>query len=199
MPTSFYPILTFEENKLSPSLGYFFKRRWLDPCESIISILWKFVRMNRLPGHVVVAHVAKRRIDPYEGLAATAAEIDIGLTAVSLGLTQKTLRLAMQRPELRRDWCSQLRYCPRCMSRGYHSVVHQFGFVTYCPVHGCRLEAKCRSCGATSEYLLKASVLDAPFRCPICGNTYGHTTASFVNRIPWPPRDRAAIVRVFIG
>lgn len=73
--------------------------------------------MNRLPGHMVVTHVAKRQIDPYEGCAATADEFDIGLTAISLGLPQKTIRLALQRPELRRGWCSQLRYCPRCMSQ----------------------------------------------------------------------------------
>lgn len=39
MSISFYPILTFEENKLSPSLGYLFKRQWLDPFESVVCIL----------------------------------------------------------------------------------------------------------------------------------------------------------------
>ena len=199
MSTSFYPILTFEDEKLSPSLGYLFKRQWLDPCESVISILWKFAQMNRLPGHMVVAHVAKRQIDPYEGFAATAAELDIRLTAGSLGLTQKTIRFAMQGPQLRRGWCSQLRFCPRCMSRGYHSVVHQFGSVPYCPVHGCCLETRCRSCGAASEYFIKASVLDAPFRCPNCRRNSGNRSASFVHRIPWLPCDRAAIFRTFIG
>lgn len=199
MSTPFYPILTFEENKLRPSLGYLFKRQWLDPCESMVSILWKFARMNRLPGHMVAVHVAKRQIDPYEGFAATAADLDIRLTAGSLGLTQKTIRCAMQGPQLRRGWCSQLRYCPRCMSRGYHSVVHQFGSVHYCPVHGCSLETMCRSCGATSEYLIKASVLDAPFKCPHCRRNYGNMSASFVHRIPWPPCDRAAIFRTFIS
>lgn len=67
MSLAFYPILTFEDHKLSPNMGYVFKRQWLDPCESVVSILWKFARMNRLPGHMVVAHVAKRQIDPYEG------------------------------------------------------------------------------------------------------------------------------------
>ena len=39
---------------------------------------------------MVVAHVvAKRQVDPYEGFAATAAELDIRLAACSLGLTQK--------------------------------------------------------------------------------------------------------------
>ncbi|MBK7051968.1 MAG: TniQ family protein [Rhodoferax sp.] len=108
-----------------------------------------------------------RQIDPYEGYAATANELDIRLTAASLGLTQKTIRLSMQRPEMRRSWCSQLRFCPHCMSRGYHRVVHQFDGVGYCPVHGCCLQTRCRSCGSTSEYLIKASVLDATFKCPL--------------------------------
>ena len=95
--------------------------------------------MNRLPGHRVVAHVTRREVDPDEGFAATANELNVALTAASLGLAQKTIRLAMQRPELGRDWYSQLRYCPRCMSRGYHSVAHQFGGVAYWPVHGCML------------------------------------------------------------
>lgn len=199
MATSFYPILTFEESKLSPNLGYLFKRQWIDPCESVVSILWKFARMNRLPGHMVVAHVAKRQIDPYEGFAATADELDIRLTAGSLGLTQKTIRFSMRRPGLRRGWCSELRFCSRCMSRGYHSVVHQFGGIHFCPVHDCCLENRCRCCGSSSEYLIKASLLDAPFKCPHCGRNYGNMPASFVHRIPWTPRDRAAIFRAFIG
>ena len=198
-PPLFYPILTFEEHQLSPSLGYFFKRQWLDPCESVVGILWKFAWMNRLPGHMVVAHVSRGEIDPYEGFAATANELNVQLTAASLGLTQKTVRLSMQRPELRRDWCSQLRYCPRCMSRGYHSVVHQFGGVAYCPVHGCCLLTQCRSCGATSDYSIKASMLDAPFKCPNCRRPYGNTAASFEHRVPFLPSQRAAIFRTFIG
>ena len=198
MLTSSYPILTFEEDKLCPSLGYFFKRQWLDPCESMVSILWKFAKMNRLPGHMVVAHIAKCKIDPYGCLAATAEELDIRQTAISLGLPQKTLRLAMLRPQMRRAWSPQLRYCPRCMSRGYHSVIHQFDCVPSCPVHGCRLETRCRSCGSSCDYLIKASVLDAPFLCPNCRRNYGNLPANFVHRIPLSARDRSAFVRTFI-
>ncbi len=155
--------------------------------------------MNRLPGHMVVAHVAKRQIDPYEGFAATAAELDIRLTAGSLGLIQKTIRFAMQRPELRRGWCSDLRYCARCMSRRYHSVIYQFGGVPCCLVHGCFMQTMCRSCGASSDYLIKASVLDAPFKCPHCRRSYGNSSASFVHCMPLQPHERAAIFRIFIG
>jgi hypothetical protein len=95
----------------------------------------------------------------------------------------------LQGPQLRRRLCSQLRFCPRCMARGYRSVGHQFGSVPYCPVHGCCLATRCRSCGAASEYFIKASVLDAPFRCPYCRRSNGNESASFAYRIPWPPLD----------
>jgi hypothetical protein len=37
MSNLFYPILAFEEHTPSPSLGYLFNRRWLDPYESVAS------------------------------------------------------------------------------------------------------------------------------------------------------------------
>ncbi|CAJ3886589.1 Uncharacterised protein [Burkholderia pseudomallei] len=40
------PILTLDEQKLSPSMGYVFNKRWLDPCESLVSILWKFEKVR---------------------------------------------------------------------------------------------------------------------------------------------------------
>jgi hypothetical protein len=42
------PILTFEEATLGPSLGYVFDARWLDPYESLVSMLWKFAWVNGL-------------------------------------------------------------------------------------------------------------------------------------------------------
>ena len=52
------PILTFDERVLSPRFGYVFHRRWLQPYESIVGLLWKFARLNRLAGHTVVMHLA---------------------------------------------------------------------------------------------------------------------------------------------
>ena len=63
-----FPILTLDERKLTPALGYVFSTKWLDPCESLISILWKFEKVNALPGHVV-ARLMGPDIDPYEGVA----------------------------------------------------------------------------------------------------------------------------------
>lgn len=199
MAASSYPILTFDEAQLSPSLGYVFDHHWLDPYESVVSMLWKFAWLNRLPGHMVVAHVATRLLDPYEGFAATSDELDIRHVAGTLGISTKTVRVAVQHPQWRRNWCAQLRFCPRCMSRGYHGVVHQFGSEPRCPVHKCWLETECHSCGATSAYRINASLLDAPFRCANCRRHYGNAAASFVHRCPLPKPARTALARTFLG
>ena len=65
MITLAFPILTFDTTKLTPAWGYVFDPRWLDPYESVVSMLWKFVWMNRLAGHAVVEHVAKHNVDAY--------------------------------------------------------------------------------------------------------------------------------------
>ena len=60
------PILTFDERALSPRFGYVFRRRWLQPYESVVSMLWKFARMNGLPGHAVDAQLSPQGVNPYE-------------------------------------------------------------------------------------------------------------------------------------
>jgi hypothetical protein len=62
--------MLFDERTLTPSFGYVFDLKWLDPFESIVSILWKLARMNRLSGQVITMQLAKTSIDPYEGVAA---------------------------------------------------------------------------------------------------------------------------------
>ena len=42
LPSAPLPILTFDKAALRPSLGYVFDARWLDPYESLVSMLWKF-------------------------------------------------------------------------------------------------------------------------------------------------------------
>jgi hypothetical protein len=49
-----FPILTFDEAKLAPSWGYVFVARWLEPCESVVSMLLKLVWINRLAGHSAI-------------------------------------------------------------------------------------------------------------------------------------------------
>ncbi|MDE2000880.1 MAG: hypothetical protein KGI52_18360 [Burkholderiales bacterium] len=198
MPTPHLPIMVFDQDKLSPSLGYVFDPTWLDPCESLLSMLWKFAHMNRIPGHKLTAYVAKIEGDPYLGIAATRANLDLKKLATSLNISLKRVRIAIGRTDTWRPWCDELRFCTRCMARGYHSVAHQLSTERRCPIHGQWLNTQC-ICGKSSAYHLDAHVLGAPFRCAHCRRPYSGRTPSFVHRQPLNTAQRAAISRASFG
>ena len=69
------PILTFDEHALSPRFGYVFDAAWLEPHESILGMLWKFMRANRPAAAAVVLLIwavsAARSHDPISWERAT--------------------------------------------------------------------------------------------------------------------------------
>ena len=71
------PIMTFDPAQLSPSLGYVFDPRWLDPFESVVGMLWKFARANGVAGHIVVGQLTDKPVDVYVGVAPTVDEIAV--------------------------------------------------------------------------------------------------------------------------
>ena len=190
------PILLFDERVLSPRFGYVFHRRWLDPFESIVGMLWKFARMNRLPGHAVVAQLSSREIDPYEGIAPR--DIDVRGVAGLLGVTQRSVRAGLSC--LVSDVSRCVRYCPRCIALGYHGALHQLERYVNCPAHGIAIQAACRHCARASAYWLDAQLLDAPFRCRHCRRYY---TASGIAPSTKPPAlalsERVAVTRAVLS
>jgi hypothetical protein len=143
METKALPIMLFDERKLTPSFGYVFDRKWLDPYESIVSILWKLARMNRLSGQVIATQLAKTSVDPYKGVAARRSEVDLCRLHRALGLPLKLVRDSVLPDALQAAGGPHFQHCRKCLSRGYHSVVHQIGFNKCCPVHGDPLETAC--------------------------------------------------------
>ncbi len=194
-----FPILTFDVAKLTPSWGYVFDARWLDPYESVVSMLWKLIWMNRLAGHAVVGHIAMQSVDPYAVIGITHEEINGRYLATTLGIRLKTVRQSIGNPVSRRAPISVLRYCARCMARGYHSAVDQFGNVTRCPIHATLLETHCRCCGAASDYRIEAKMLDASFKCPNCRRSYSPSWSSFTRCRRLQAYERTAVTRTFIG
>ena len=101
METKSLPIMLFDERTLTPSFGYVFDPKWLDPFESIVSILWKLAKMNRLSGQAITTQLAKSDIDPYEGVAARRSEVDLcsaaRIPAIRLSLAS-TVMVAKIRP-----------------------------------------------------------------------------------------------------
>jgi hypothetical protein len=167
-----FPILTLDERKLTPALGYVFSRKWLDPCESLVSILWKFEKANALPGHVV-ARLMGPDIDPYEGVVPELGQVDIDRLQESLSVPVDTLRAALLHPTQRRRYSPFFRHCRRCVAHGYHSVLHQLESIQACPAHHRSLETACRRCGYEAPYLVNVRLLEAPYRCAWCRASYG--------------------------
>ncbi len=195
---TFLPILTFDERVLSPRFGYVFHRHWLDPYESVVGMLWKFVRMNRLAGHAVVAQICRHTVDPYEGIEPT--DVDVAAVARLLGVTQTCVRGALCSPRSALGYSPWFRYCPRCLSRGYHGVTHQLERHFLCPIHKHLMLARCRHCAGQSDYRLDAQLLDAPFRCRHCRRFYTSIASTkFEQRKPMSARNRRAVTRALLS
>lgn len=189
------PILVFDERRLTPSFGYVFKRQWLDPHESIVSILWKFARMNGLSGQAVATQVAKTTIDPYDGIEPKRDTVDIRRLSPVLGLRLKQLRASLIPRSLEHISSRYFRYCSRCLERGYHGVLHQLEPLQLCPMHGSWLQTDCRNCHQPSPYRLNARLLDTPFRCGNCRQLYANCSPSLESRQALSCRALVALTR----
>jgi hypothetical protein len=191
-----FPILTVDERNLTPALGYIFNRNWVEPYESLISILWKFERANALPGHVV-ARLMGPDIDSYEGVIPQQDAVDVDRLQESLSLLVRTLRAALLPSVRRRRHSNVFRYCRCCVARGYHSVLHQMEGSQVCPAHRRPLETACRCCGYEAPYVVSVGLLEIPYRCGYCRASYGgHGWTPLLVR-PMSAENRKAFTRQY--
>jgi len=189
-----FPILTFDETSLTPSLGYLFNNKWLYPCETLISILWKFERANALTG-IVVARLLGPEIDLYEGVVPDRGSLDLHRLRDEFRLPREALRRAVPEQSGRRRFSGVFRYCRRCLGKGYHSVVHQFEDLSLCPAHHCGLESICRRCGREVSYRVNVQLLEAQYRCANCLVRLGSNVWSPANAEPMRPAHRKSFTR----
>ncbi|MNW37247.1 hypothetical protein D3C74_142860 [compost metagenome] len=63
---------------------------------------------------------------------------------------------------------NSLSICLRCLKDGYHSILHQFEFITHCPFHNSSLLSNCPSCNLSIPYALSDSPFEQPYTCK-CG------------------------------
>lgn len=193
------PIMLFDESKLKPTFGYVFDRKWIHPHESIVSILWKLVRQNRIPGHMIAFQFAREVVDPYEGIAVCETQLDIGELNKVLSIPAKVIRESLLPDSLQRSSSPWLRHCRRCVKDGYHSVVHQLNRVGKCPVHDLELNDTCQECGERTPYRLNARLLDSPYRCSHCRKPYSSCVPKLTASMPMSKLARRAITRVRLG
>lgn len=188
------PILTLDERVLSPRFGYVFQARWLEPYESVLGMLWKFVRANRLSGAAVVSQIGAAPTDPYEGLEPIATQVDCRVVARLLRIRLTTVAAGLLRSL--QDRRTTFKYCARCLSSGYHGIIHQADGRRFCPMHRCAIHEGCRHCRQAFAFRLDAGLLDAPFRCPGCRCYLASpTSVRFADHRRFGNRESAAITR----
>jgi hypothetical protein len=191
-----FPILSFDESVLSPALGYAFDPKWVDPCESLISILWKFAQANQLSGHVVARQATlSLHADPYAGILPVHDAININALRQALHLPVKVIRGSMLDAFAHRSYCTQFRFCRKCLARGYHSTLHQLQCESECPAHQVPLQVGCRRCGYEPQCLLSARFIETPFRCDYCGAAYSYRIFSILRRTKMCKEERVAMRR----
>ncbi|KRB66897.1 hypothetical protein [Noviherbaspirillum sp. Root189] len=133
------PIMLFDDRKLKPAFGYVFDPNWLQPYESIVSILWKYARQNRLPGHLITLQLTRKAIDPYEGIAACERQVDIREVQNALGLRLK-------------------RYANRCFQKHYTDQA----------VHGCVIVKSALMRAITASYISSIGLRSALSMILLC-------------------------------
>ena len=187
------PILLLDRHQLQPQLGYWFDRQWIDPYESLVTILWKFGRANRVAGHVLARMVCGCDVDPYDGVVPLRETVDwrwmhrehrIGRQVLRESLIGKPRAYALR---------THLSYCRPCLRRGYHATMFQLAGVMRCPIHACALVDACHYCGVQIPLRLNALLLDNPFVCPSCR---GKLAGAIPSLSRYRPMTRAARILI---
>jgi len=88
-------------------------------------------------------------------------------------LIQSTAIAYIRQEEVPLLTSNQLRYCPDCVSTGFHSAIHQLLFVSHCPIHHIPLVTRCPRCGAVSpRYTLTSLTYRTSKKCNHCLNSF---------------------------
>lgn len=61
-----------------------------------------------------------------------------------------------------------LRFCPKCLGEGFHSLLYQIEAITHCPRHALPFQLACPSCRGQIPLVLSKSTFARAFCCPAC-------------------------------
>lgn len=140
---------------------------WHRPGESFWSVLNKLAFANDTPVREVLAHLAGS-VRALRGMTLTVEPRVATLICQALGLafSRAAQLFAGVRPVPleHRQWLQiGLRWCPKCLEAGFHSVVFQDWRVLKCPWHGCQVVDYCPRCRCAVDPLSAA-----PWSCNVC-------------------------------
>lgn len=102
-----------------------------------------------------------RRADVWD-LGALAAMLAVSVQEVLTGFCARDSNQAVRRA------CKDLRYCPSCMTSGFHAAWFQWVDIQRCPLHGLPLRTGCMQCSTPIPYALGSPLASSPLACPSC-------------------------------
>jgi hypothetical protein len=193
------PILVFDRQAIQPQLGYCFDHRWIDPGESLVTILWKFARANAIAGHTLAEKVSASDIDPYEGILPLREVVDWQWLHREHRIPRMVLRESLVGESRRHALHAELRYCRYCLNRGYLATIFMLAGVRRCPIHDETLAEACRFCGFRIPLRLNALLLDGPFVCPVCRGRLAGQIPTLSRHKPMAMAARIRITRRRVG
>lgn len=156
---------------------------WRRPLESLWCLLYKVRHLNAATG-TDIRDIFKRRTHyelpqrrPYLRRDLNSfIEVDEDKICELLSLDrsdliQSTAISYIRQEEIPLLTSNQLRYCPDCISVGFHAAIHQLLFISHCPIHLTPLVTRCRDCGTISPRHTLSSLTYRPdSKCNRCFN-----------------------------
>ncbi|MGF6873464.1 hypothetical protein [Paraburkholderia sp. MM5477-R1] len=156
---------------------YTTRPEWSSDGESMWMRLSKFSALNRLSLHALASLVAVRADETCcAGVDLRRADRFVSSRLCSLleiaeAAALDGFCLPSGHPAL--AWAAiELRYCPKCLERGFHAAWFQWRFIERCPVHGSRLRGGCHKCAAAIPYTLNSNLAKHPLACAYCGTPW---------------------------
>ncbi|MFJ7310827.1 TniQ family protein [Peribacillus frigoritolerans] len=153
---------------------YTWNKHWILQHESFYSIIEKFKLTNSIEGKNVLDLL--ECVKPRERNFITLHEDISNEKMINVfgyplrHIIQESINsliypLKIEKHRLNKFFANNLRYCPKCFERYYHSILHQFLLLTKCPLHEIPLHEKCPNCLQKIKYNITEN---QPFSCN-CG------------------------------
>jgi hypothetical protein len=142
------------------------KKAWVQPYESILSISEKFKFFNQ------VSDITEKSMAPFW-------EEILG-DSIENKKAKEDLSIPILGRRLLNNFCyPKVRVCPICIKIGYHSYLHQFTLISKCPFHSIELISGCPSCAKQHPY--KRVIPNySLYLCP-CGYEFASEISKLMN------------------
>jgi hypothetical protein len=125
---------------------------------------------------------AKSVVDPYEGILPVREDVQWRWPHCDYRIPRRALHNSMVASSRGYALHPYVRYCGRCLSRGYQATLHQLVGIATCPIHEEPLVSACRVYRYEIPLRLNALLLDSPFSCPNCRSPLAANRPSMARR-----------------